>query len=436
MRIFILIATASLCAWAQTDSLRVSLHAAMDAARKTGTQGQLAESRVREAQARIDEAKSALLPTFGATASDVIRSYNYAAMLPPSMLKGMHLQSNLIELNHVQDARLNARITLLNFAAWKRFATAKTSSTVAQIEYEAVTDGVAFLAGDAWLNLAKSRALIQSQQNRLQIAMRIDSITNQQIAAGSATQFDLIRSQGLVVAARAAIDLAAGTEQTAEINLQRALGLSMGSHLVLADSLAIPTGMEPEGQVDSLVAHALLERPEIQTAERRIQVAENEASALSAENYPTLDLAADYGASAYQFGSNEFTKTIALQATWSIWDGGRRSSRKVQQSEKIKQATLQLQDARYSIEQEVRTSHAQMLISVKMLATARERSSLAHEELELAQQRFQSGMSGLLDVINAQNNQSLVDDSVIDAIYRYNQAHLYFLKATHHLDTL
>jgi len=417
------------------DSLRISIQAAMLSAPKNGMQVQMAESRVREAEARVDEAKSALLPSINATASDVIRSYNYASMLPPSMLKGMHLTSNLITLWNVQDARLGTHLTLFNYAAWKRFNFAKENTSASQKDAQVASEQSSVIAADAWLCVARAILAVHSRQHQLELAQQSLQITQQQITAGTVTQFDLIRAQGQIATATANLTAAKGNLQTATIGLQRALGLNMNTQITLSDSLQPPV-FDDKASVESFVQQALRDRTEISSAQQKLQIAENETKIIAAEDYPTVDLAADYGASAYQFKSNEFTGTVAVQLTWSIYDGGRRSSRKAQQQEHLTQASIQLDDIKKTVEQEVRRYLSQMSTAKELVKTAQERVSLVNQELNLAQQRFSSGMSGLVDVITAQNNLSLAEDANIDALYQFNQARLYFLKATHHLENL
>jgi len=71
---------AQLAVQAGTDTLRLTLRQAMETARATGYTAQAARSRSVEARSRVNESRAALLPHFGATASDVVRSFDLPAM--------------------------------------------------------------------------------------------------------------------------------------------------------------------------------------------------------------------------------------------------------------------------------------------------------------------------------------------------------------------
>jgi len=417
------------------DTLRFTLHAAMNTAQQSSLSGQTAEATLREAEARVQEAKGALLPTVTATAANSIRSFNFAASQPPKLLANMHLQDNLGVLYNVQDARLSARVSVLNLAAWRRLDAAQQNVTVARENRNVQGSVVSAQAADAWYALARARQSITIKQRLLDLATQIQTIAETQKASGSATQFDVIRAQGQVAVAQAALLQAQTQAQTSSLGLQKILNLSMNSPVATTDTLDDPNEPMVE-DLDSVISQALSKREEILAAQQTMVVAEGDQRAISSEALPTIDLAADYGASAYQFDNNEFTGSVSAQLTWSLWDGSRRNARKAQQQERIAKTRIQLQDLRQGIEFEVRSASNNLHASRDAVTISLQREDLARQELALAEERFKAGMSGLPDVITAQNNLSLASDALLDARYRYHQARLSFCKATHQLETL
>lgn len=423
-------------AWAQTtDTLRLSLHDAMTAAGEASYSARSSEASVRESEASVREARGALLPTFTATASNTIRSYNYAANVPPSMLRNMHLDDNLVVLYNVQDARVATRVPLWNYAAWQRLDAAKQSAVVARDNRDVVGSAVESQAAEAWMALAQATASLRIKEQLCDLARKVLAIAQEQKNSGNASQYDVIRAQGQLATAESRLVIARSARSNASLRLARILHKSMDTDMACADTLAEPV-MPTTAELQSNLQRALENRAELRSARHLVAAGTKGRDAVKAERLPSLDLAADYGISAYQFDNSEWTGSVAALLTWTIWDGSRRDARKVQQEERLERARLQLDDLQASVEQEVRSAWIDRQAQFDAYASARQREDLAQQEMVIAQEHYASGMAALPDLITAQNNLSLAADARIDALYRYHLARLNFYRATQQLESL
>jgi multidrug efflux system outer membrane protein len=421
---------AQLAVQAGTDTLRLTLRQAMETARASGYAAQAARSRSAESRSQADESRAALLPHFGATASDVLRSFDLPAMgLSFPSGSGAPAFPNLIKPFNSQDARVNGRLSLIDAANWKRYAAAKGEAESGGYEAEAAGEGAELGAAEAYLALERARALVASRRAEAALAVQLAELSRAQQQAGAATRLETLRAEGQVSNANSGVAAAEGEEERARYVLLRAVGASLDATPVLGDTLGLP-----DPPATAVAAGAL---PEVAAADARERSARDRLSALRAEALPTVELAGDYGLSGRRLNERaEWTEDLALTLNWSIWDGGSRRARLAAQAEKAKQAALMARDTRDAAEAGLLSASSAMRSLRAEAGFARERAALAEEEERLAREKFTSGASGNLEVISAQASVSLAHQAYIDAAYGYNRARLEYLRAAHRLGDL
>jgi outer membrane protein TolC len=419
---------------ASNDTLRVGLRQAMDLAREGGFQAVMARSRARETRDRLGEARGALLPRVGATASDVLRSFDLPAMglSFPAAADGPAFPNKIGPFN-VQDARVNGRISLIDAAGWKRYRAARTEVELGSLEADAEEEGAALMAAEAYLALSRAQALSASRRAELALASQLADLSLAQKRAGVAAQIEVLRAQGQVSSAKSALASAAGREELARYALMRAIGKDLDAVPVLIDTLSLDSAAAPPeaGRTASLSAPPL---PEIAAAAKRKEAALAELGSLRSEILPTLDLAADYGLSGRRLNARaEWTETVALQLNWNLWDGGRRRARMAQQSERVRQADLRVRETTEAAREDLREAASAMRSLREEAAFAQERVRYSEEEERMAREKFRSGASGNLEVISAQASVSLAHQAYIDAVYGFSKARVEYLKAAHRM---
>ncbi len=413
------------------DTLRLSLRAAIVKASENGYAAQSGRSESAEAQARVDQARAALLPHVGATATDAVRSFNLATMGLSFTIPGAKPLPNLVGPFQVQDARVGGRFTLFDAAAWTHWKSSQADAERGAWSEKAASEDAAISAAAAYLALARARALLEFKRAELELANKLEALTRAQQAAGAATRLEIIRAEGQSSSARSGVAAASGQEEQARYILMQSLGLAITAYPLLSDSLYLPES-DPTSLPDSAWNGVVAQIPEVAVADRKAEAARREADALDKEWLPTLGMEGDYGLSGRKLNGNaELTGDISLQASWSLWDGGGRQGRAAAAREKARQADIKLREARSRAEESMRYARA-ALISFRQQATnGMERVRLAEEEVRLAEERFRSGGSGNLEVISAQGTVSLAHEALLESLHGYARARLEFLRATH-----
>src|SRR2546422_678009 len=222
----------------------------------------------------------------------------------------------------------------------------------------------------------------------------------------------------------------------AQLDLLRSLALSVGTDLVLTDSLSPAAAGEPLPDEATLVAQALRNRPDLVAEEERLRAAKQGVSAIKAERLPSLGLVADDGVIGKNGAKMLNTYTWGLQVTLPIFDGFRREARLQEQQSVVKEAEIRRRDLEQQAQADVRGALIDLAAAREQLDAATERLRFAEQELAQARDRFNAGVAGNADVVNASLALTASRTLVNDAETAYQLARVALARATGSVTTL
>jgi outer membrane protein TolC len=207
------------------------------------------------------------------------------------------------------------------------------------------------------------------------------------------------------------------------LNLQRLIGLPLGSPLTLTDQLRFVE--DPLPSIDTAVAQAAHDRREIQVAEEENRVAQREAQAARAEHLPSLEVNGNYGPSGITPSSFDLpTRRIAVQLNVPIFNGGLTQGRVTAAASRERQTELTLADVRGQVEEDVRLALTTLRTAAVQVRAAEESVTLAERELEMSRDRFRAGVADNLEVITAQVSLANARLAQVTALAQHNAARL------------
>jgi len=378
---------------------------------------ELATLRTDEAQARVQQTRSALLPGFTVGAGWVNRTFNSRSLgitfpTPPGV-KGL---PTLIPPFDNVDARLRLTQTVVDLSSLARVRAARAQVTGTAAEGSAVSEGAAAGAAFAYLRAARATSVVAARQADSSIAAELVGLAQAQKAAGVSAAIDVTRARTQLVVAEGALIVARNQSDRARIDLARTLGIDPATPLALADTLAaaLPHADVPATR-DTVVAMALARRPDLEAERARGDAARSAKSAILAERLPRLDVEADYGVNGLTLGSSIATRQVAVQVTIPILDGLRREGRTAEQEAVVRETEVRARDLRQQIVADVDGALLDLASAEAQQAIAAERLKLANDELAQARERFKAGVAGNIEVIDAQSSLLRARDTDIDA---------------------
>jgi len=372
---------------------------------------EIAGLREDESRARVTQARSGLLPNISLAGSWANRTLN-----PKALGFSFAGVPSLIGPFDVVDGRVQLQQTIFDFSNLKRVSAAKSQVTAAAAEGSATEEASAQIVAVAYARATRGQAVVGARRADSSLAAELVTLAIAQQQAGVSASIDVTRARVQLSESAGRLILAQSQLERARIDLARALGLDTATPIELTDTLGVELGaaVVPADR-DLAVAQAIAMRPDLAAELARGNAARTAASAISAERLPRLGLAADYGLSGNQFPDAVSTRALAVQVTLPVLDGWRREGRLAEQKAVARQSDVRARDLRQQLAADVdgalldlRSAAAQQMIS-------RERLQLATEEVSQARQRFEAGVAGNIEVINAQESLVRAREADIDA---------------------
>ena len=399
---------------APTTPLRLSFADAVRLASGEVPAVALATLRTSEAEARVRQARSALLPSLSLGGVWVNRDFNSQSLgipFPPQF----NLPNPVPPFNNY-DGRVTVTQTLFDWSSVARVRAAGAQADGSRAERGVTVEGAASTAALAYLRAARGQAAVAARQADSALAAELVGLAQAQKAAGVSGAIDVTRARTQLVTAEGLLIVARNQMDRARIDVTRALGLDPATPLTLTDSLAPTLGAaEVPAERDAAVTAALAGRPDLGAELARGVAARRSGTAIRAERLPRVGVEADYGVNGLTGPSALSTRQVALQVTLPILDGFRREARAAEQDAVVRESQVRESDLRWQIAAEVDAALLDLRSAQAQQAVAAEQLRLAEDELAQSRERFKAGVAGNIEVINAQTNLIRARDTDIDA---------------------
>ena len=199
--------------------------------------------------------------------------------------------------------------------------------------------------------------------------------------------------------------------QLSDLNRLRALSLhqltvltgDMELNIASADITSLPIPPSPPAGLPS----ALLEsRPDVRQAEEQMVAANANIAVAKAALYPSISLTAGFGAESMQLGdvlkSASRIWTGGLSLNLPIFDAGKMSARVDQASAKQKQVLASYEGVLLNAFREVNDALVSLRLQTEREVALNKAQLAAQKALQISENRYQSGYSAYLEVLDAQ----------------------------------
>lgn len=353
----------------------------------------LAAARIEEADAVMREVGAALFPQVDLNAGG-------------SRTRVTGLGSNpVIPGNPFNDYKAQLG-TSFEIDFWGKFRRAKESARAQALSTRYAKDTVALSLSGL---VASNYLVLRSVES--QIAISQDNLKSRDISLALTKR----RLEGGVVSAldvhQAEVASANLSAQLAELNRLRAITLhqlavltgTLDLNVAAADINTLPIPPTPPAGLPSSLLEA---RPDVRQAEEQMIAANANIAVAKAALYPSISLTASYGGESLELGdilkSAARIWTAGLSLNLPIFDGGRLNSKVDQASAKQKQALASYESAVQNAFREVNDALVNLRQNTEREAALNRSQEAAKKALDVSENRYQSGYSAYLDVLDAQ----------------------------------
>jgi len=395
-----------------------------------------AKSRVAQARALVGSASSPLLPQVVAAGGyarnsdeakvDLGNLFQAIGQAPPPGFPG----TLYIQPIGAWTVSGSVKVPLLVPNAWADRAAAQRGTEAAVATAAAIRLQLrAVMVQSAWAAFA-AEEIVAASERAVETAEQHRQTSARMVAAGEAAALsvlkadtELVKRQSDLVRARAELERA-----------RLALGVLLGrSEPVRVLPGASPNADAPAGHetpVAALVAEALGQRPELQADAARIRGADAATLSARLRLLPQLSGTATAFASdmPYPTGKKDGWR-LTLDATWPLFDGGYRGSKRAQAEAESEGAGAAAAGQRLAVAQEVADALRDVGVAAERLRLAERQCAFAAEAAASAKRTFEAGVVGSLEVLDANDRLYQADVALADARGRLGVAHAGLSKA-------
>ena len=431
-----LLAAAAVAQSGEPRCLALSLRQAVEMAVAPGgaARAELAREAARAAEARRRQALGPLLPNLDGGYTFRSFTNNLASFgIQFPALPGIAFPAFVGPID-VQDARATASQSLFDLAAIRRWQAARAQAGAAAREREEAVLAMKATVARAYLNALRAEAALEAARANVELAERILKLAESQKAAGTGTGIEVTRAAAVLEQERQRMIAAAEQQAAARLELLRAMNADLGLEIELTDRLEYRPAEVPEAARALEAAREL--RPELKAQAARQQAAELNASAAKWERLPAARAFGDYGVIGRTGSVYLPTRTVGVQVSVPLWDGGRRDARRAEAASLRRAEEIRTRDLARQVELEIRLAIERLKSAEAQVAAAREALVQAERELAQAERRVAAGVATPLEVTEAQARVARAREAVVAATFQQRAAQIGLGEAVGHLDLM
>jgi outer membrane protein TolC len=410
--------------------IRLTLKDAVTMALKQNPQVVIANLNLAESEENRTEARSALLPQIGFSASEKVQRGNVQALFG-RRIPGLPQHNGPF---WVTQAGPGISTPLFDLTLWHRWQAAKERVGSAAAQQSSARELNAQLVVSQYLGALRSAAEVDAAKSRLDLAKALFTLAGDLQKNGVGTGIDTLRAN-VQLQNETQRYTEAGTQlKVGLFGLNRLLNLDPQQTIELADSSSFFE--TPAFDANENIAQAYLTRPEMRTVAAEIRAAEQEKKAAKDQRLPRVSFNGGWTLQGvtptsmipvYQFGA-------AIDVP--LFTGGRIEAQTAVADIEIRKLTQAQTEVRNQIALDVKTAVAQLESARTEVEAANLGVTLSRETVRQSQDRFRAGVANNIEVITAQDELARANDNQIKALYRYNQSRADLAHATGQMEAV
>jgi outer membrane protein TolC len=395
----------------QPAPYRLTLQNAIQKALQANLSVLVAGTRVEEAEGtRMRRLSAALLPRVSAQTYANMQNHDLRA--EGLSFTGIPIPSTVGPLSNY-DYRVYAQQNVVDLGSYRELKASERAIDAGKMDERDARDLIVRATAALYLNAQSAAARADAAQSRVTDSNTLLKLAKDKHDAGTATGVDVLRAEVQLANDRQALLIAQNQTKQALLELARNLGMSPGTPLELAEPLNYRPLSQPD--IETLESAALVARADyLSLASQREGLAEQQRAS-RARFYPKLSINGNIGEIGRSIGGVQTTGLVQGQIDFTLFDRDRNGEAQELVS-RVKRIDDQIADLRRGIEEDLRASLLNLDSANEQVAVAKDGQELAQRELELAQDRFQSGTANNVEVITAQDELARAEENYILAL--------------------
>jgi outer membrane protein TolC len=401
----------------------ISLEDAVARGLKQNLGGVLATDLVTDARGERWQALSALLPNVITDTGFGVHQINVKAAF------GLTIRGEppIIGPFGYFDSRAYLTQSAFDWASIERARSSRAQVSSAESSSKDAREIVVLVIVSNYLLIIADQSEVESATSQRDTARALFQQASDQKVAGLASAVDVLRSQVQLQSREQKLIVAHNNLAKQKLVLARAMGLPLGQTFEI--TTRVPYRELTPSSLDDAIQNAYKARADFQSQTNQVRSAELARKAASAERYPSLGVETDYGLSGVNPGSSHGTVDAAATFRVPIFQGGRVHGDILRADASLTRERQRLEDLRAKIDQEVRDAYLDLDAAAQEVSVEKSAVALATQNLEQSRDRFISGVTDNIEVVQAQDVLAVATDSYIASLYSHNVAKISLARA-------
>jgi len=406
-----------------TTELQLSLRDAVERGLRSNLGILLSTDVTSDARADRLRALSALLPHVTTETSLAVHQ------LEPRTTIGLRLPGvkPVVGPFGVFDTRAHWKQNVFNWEDIERMRASGEQARAANFNYRDAHDLVVLAVASSYLLAIADQSRVSSAQAQRDTANALYRQTLDQKKAGIAAAIDVLRSEVELEQREQELILARNDLAKEKLVLARTIGLPAGQAFALITDVAFEA--LPDLTLNDALSNAYAQRSDLRSAMASVHAAELTKAATRAERYPSITAVADYGDIGVNPATSHGTVNAAAQLKIPVFQGGEVHADKLHADALVSRARQTLGNLRGQIDQDVRDAFLDLASSRDRVAVEKSATELANQTLQQARDRFASGVTDNIEIVQAQEALATAQESYIASLYSFNVSKLDLARA-------
>ncbi|MBM4202382.1 MAG: TolC family protein [Gammaproteobacteria bacterium] len=402
----------------------LTLQQAIDLAFERNPSLQAAAERYGEAQAQVEQSVAAFYPRLSARVA-----YNYTDN-PGEAFYYIVSQRRFApgDINRINDPGWVENFRPEVFGVWSLFRggqdfykrkAAELGVEQAELEQSALHNHLAAAVTSAYYALALAPRQVEVAQHSLTAVTSELLQARARHAEGVGLKSDVLSLEVRLAEARESEVQALNAVELARSGLMTLLGGNDGKPVAIVAT----GGPEPATGVADLpkvLEEAHARRPELQAADRLVQMRQHELQAERGAHLPRVNAYAAYGQNlrAPGFSTAKQNTSIGISAELDLFTGGETTAKVSAAERRVAEAEAQREENRLQIEKEVRDAHTRIRDAIERLKVTRAAVAAAEEALRLVHEQYRGGSATVTRYLEAEADRAGAQARALAARYQ------------------
>ena len=289
---------------------------------------------------------------------------------------------------------------------------------------------LAFDTAKAYFNVLLANEVVQAAQKKLDTAQNNLNTTDAQVKAQLVSSNDVTRAQIDLGGSQRELAADQGSLEAAYVNLELVVNAPVARGSLSVPQALLAASQHPVPAVDTLVAASMRTRPDLAAKKASALAAHDFAREPHLRAYPTLSAQALATASSSGTQSgHDVDGSLALTASWSIYDAGARWADERSRAASAAIADLTTNQLVRTIEAQVRSATAQLVSSQQALVAAQAAMDSSRKSADETAILYKQGLAKAIELVDANEQRFLAEVNFAEAQFALANAYLGLLQA-------